>query len=82
MSVQWDEMPHLFGGTLLLRGQIWDYMTTYGYYPPIFDLVTTGFLGVLGSTKVAGRLVAVTFSVLSIWLLFEFTKHAMDQKTR
>jgi hypothetical protein len=80
MSVQWDEMPHLFGGTLLLRGQTWDYMTTYGYYPPIFDLVTTGFFSVLGVNEVAGRLVAVTFAVLSIVVLFEFTKRTYGKR--
>ena len=39
MSVQWDEMPHLIRRHNAFRGQTWDYMTTYGYYPPIFDLV-------------------------------------------
>jgi 4-amino-4-deoxy-L-arabinose transferase-like glycosyltransferase len=80
MSVQWDEMPHLFGGTLLSRGQTWEYMTTYAYYPPLFDLVTTAFFSVLGVNEVAGRLVAVTFAVLSIWLLFEFTKRTYGAK--
>lgn len=80
MSVQWDEMPHLYGASLLNRGQIWDYMTTYGYYPPVFDLVTTGYFQLLGVNEVAGRLVAVTFSVLAIWLLFEFTKRIYGQK--
>jgi 4-amino-4-deoxy-L-arabinose transferase-like glycosyltransferase len=80
MSVQWDEMPHLNGGLLLMRGQTWDYMTTYGYYPPLFDLVTTGYFHVFGINEVAGRLVAVTFSVLAIWLLFEFTKRTYGVK--
>src|SRR5660397_113665 len=66
MSVQWDEMPHLVGATMLSHGQTWDYMTTYGYYPPIFDLVTTGYLQIFGATQIAGRLVAVTFSLLAI----------------
>ena len=64
MSVQWDEMPHLFGATLLSRGDTWSYMTTYAYYPPIFDVVTTGFFAVFGVNEVAGRLVAVTFAAL------------------
>ncbi len=51
MSVQWDEMPHLYGATMLSRGQTWDYMTTYGYYPPIFDLVTTGFFQIFGANS-------------------------------
>jgi len=80
MSVQWDEMPHLFGAKLLLHGQTWSYMTTYGYYPPIFDLITTGFFGVFGVTEFAGRLVAVTFAVLSIWVLYEFTKRIYGPK--
>ena len=80
MSVQWDEMPHLYGATMLSRGQTWDYMTTYGYYPPIFDLVTTSFFQIFGATQVAGRLVAVTFSLLAIGLLFEFTKRMYGQR--
>ena len=80
MSVQWDEMPHLMGGSLLLRGQTWDYMTTYAYYPPIFDLVTMGYFQVFGVNEVAGRLVAITFAVLGIWLLFEFAKRAYGEK--
>ncbi len=80
MSVQWDEMPHLYGATMLSRGQTWDYMTTYGYYPPIFDLVTTGFFQIFGATQVAGRLVAVTFSLLAIVLLYEFTKRTYGQR--
>ena len=80
MSVQWDEMPHLYGGLLLTRGQTVDYMTTYGYYPPIFDLVTTGYFQIFGANEIAGRLVAVTFSLLSIGLLFEFTKKTYGAK--
>ena len=80
MSVQWDEMPHLYGATLLSRGQTWDYMTTYGYYPPIFDLVTTLYFMIFGVNQVAGRLVAATFSLLAIWLLFEFTKKTYGSK--
>ena len=71
MSVQWDEMPHLLGGLLLTRGQTNLYMTTYGYYPPLFDLITTGFLQVLGATAIAGRLVSVIFSLLALWAAFE-----------
>ncbi len=80
MSVQWDEMPHLYGGTLLLRGQTWSYMTTYGYYPPVFDLFTTGYLQILGPDQIAGRVVAVTFSLLAIGLLFSFTKKIYGKK--
>lgn len=80
MSLQWDEMPHLFGATLLSRGDTWSYMTTYAYYPPIFDLVTTGYFWVFGVSEIAGRMVAVTFAALGIWLLFEFAKRAYGQR--
>jgi hypothetical protein len=80
MSVQWDEMPHLYGATVLSKGNTWEYMTTYGYYPPVFDIVTTIFFQILGITQVAGRLVAVTFAVLAIWMLFEFTKKTYGEK--
>jgi len=81
MSVQWDEMPHLYGGLLLSRGQTGEYMMTYGYYPPIFDLATTGFFSVLGVSEFSGRLVTVVFSVLAILVLFEFTKRTYGDKT-
>jgi 4-amino-4-deoxy-L-arabinose transferase-like glycosyltransferase len=80
MSVQWDEMPHLVGATMLSHGQTWDYMTTYGYYPPVFDLVVTGYFQIFGATQIAGRLVAVTFSLLAIGLLYEFTKRTYGQR--
>ncbi len=80
MSVQWDEMPHLLGAKLLLEGQTHFYMTTYAYYPPLFDLITTSYFAVLGLTETVGRLVAVTFAVLSIWLTFEFAKRVYGQK--
>ena len=80
MSVQWDEMPHLYGGVLLSHGQTWDYMTTYGYYPPVFDIVTTGYFQIFGVNEIAGRLVAVTFALLSIAVLFEFAKKTYGAK--
>ncbi len=72
MSTQWDEMPHLNGGLLLTRGQTQLYLTTYGYYPPLFDLFTTGYLQIFGITPLAGRLVSVTFALLALWVVYEF----------
>jgi hypothetical protein len=73
-TVQWDEMPHLYGGLILFRGQTSEYLTTYGYYPPIFDLATTGYFQIFGVSVFAGRMVAFTFSLLGIGVLFEFTQ--------
>jgi len=80
MSVQWDEMPHLNGGLLLTRGQTYEYMTTYGYYPPLFDLITTGYLQIFGLTSVAGRLVSVTFALLALLAVFKFSNRMYGPK--
>lgn len=80
MSLQWDEMPHLYGGLLLSRGQTSLYMTTYGYYPPLFDLITTGYMQIFGMTSISGRLVSVTFAVLAIWVVFELSSKMYGQK--
>jgi hypothetical protein len=55
MTLQWDEMSHLYGGLLLSRGQMQSYLTLYGYYPPLYDVLTTGFYQVLGVNATAGR---------------------------
>ena len=80
MSLQWDEMPHLYGGLLLTRGQTQLYLTTYGYYPPLFDILTTGYLQIFGVTATAGRLLSVTFALLAIWAVFEFAKRIYGPK--
>ncbi len=80
MSVQWDEMPHLYGGLLLTHGQNQLYLTTYGYYPPLFDLITTGYMQVFGISSVAGRLVSVTFSLLALWVVFELCNRMYGPK--
>ena len=80
MSLQWDEMPHLNGALLLTRGQTQNYLTTYGYYPPVYDLVTVGNYQLFGVSAASGRLAAVTFSLLSIWVIFEFANQAYGPK--
>jgi 4-amino-4-deoxy-L-arabinose transferase-like glycosyltransferase len=81
MSIQWDEAPHLYGGLLLTRGRLQEYISTYGYYPPLYDLLTAGYFGIFGEAAASGRLVAVTFSLLTMWLVFEFAKRTYGPKT-
>jgi 4-amino-4-deoxy-L-arabinose transferase-like glycosyltransferase len=81
MSIQWDEIPHLYGGLLLAHGQSQEYMATYGYYPPLYDLLTTGYFKMSGVSVAAGRLGAVTFSLLAIWLVFEFANRTCGPKS-
>ena len=72
IAIQWDETPHLYGGLLLTHGKMSEYISTYGYYPPLYDLITTGYFKVFGISVFAGRLAAVTFALLSVWIVFEF----------
>lgn len=81
MTVQWDEMPHLYGSLLLANGQFQDYVATYGYYPPLYDIATSGFFKLLGASAFSGRLASVTLSLLSICVLFEFANRAYGPKT-
>jgi 4-amino-4-deoxy-L-arabinose transferase-like glycosyltransferase len=81
MSIQWDEAPHMVGSLLLFRGRAQEYIATYGYYPPLYDLLTTGFFQTLGVSATSGRLTAVTFSLLSIWAIFELSNRSYGPKT-
>jgi hypothetical protein len=81
MVIQWDEMSHLRGGQLLAQGRVSDYVSSYGYYPPIYDLVTSGYFRLLGVSAEVGRLAAATFMLLSIWIVFEFAYRTYGPKT-
>ncbi|HEX9262168.1 MAG TPA: glycosyltransferase family 39 protein, partial [Candidatus Bathyarchaeia archaeon] len=80
MAIQWDEIPHVYGGLLLLRGQTQTYMATYGYYPPLYDIVTIGFYQAFGASAASARMTAVVFSLLSIWITFEFARRTYGPK--
>jgi len=71
MAIQWDEITHLNGGLLLLRGRYQEYFAFNTFYPPAFDVVTMGFFSIAGVSLFAGRLVSVAFSLLSLWVVFE-----------
>jgi len=81
MTVQWDEMPHLYGSLLLANGQFRDYVATYGYYPPLYDIATSGFFKLLGASAFSGRLASAAFSLLSVWVVFEFANRTYGPKT-
>ena len=80
-AIQWDEVTHLNGGMLLLRGNFQQYFSFNAFYPPMYDLVTTGFFSVIGVSVFAGRLVSVVFSLLSLYVVFEFTYRLYGAKT-
>ena len=78
--IQWDEMSHLRGGQLLSQGRVTDYVRSYGYYPPIYDLVTSGYFTLFGISADVGRLAAATFALLSVLLVFEFAYRTYGPK--
>jgi 4-amino-4-deoxy-L-arabinose transferase-like glycosyltransferase len=80
MSIQWDEMSHLNGALVLMRGHSLYYMQTYGYYPPLYDLISTGIFQILGASVFSGRLLAVIFSLLSVWVTFEIANKMYGPK--
>lgn len=81
MSMQWDEVTHFTGGLLLSRGQLYQYVGTNSFYPPMFDLVTAGYFMVAGASVFAGRLVAVTFSLLSLLMVYKIANRMYGPKT-
>jgi 4-amino-4-deoxy-L-arabinose transferase-like glycosyltransferase len=78
--IQWDEMSHLRGGQLLAQGRVTDYVHSYGYYPPIYDLLTSGYFTLFDVSAEVGRLAAATFAVLSVVLVFEFANRTYGPK--
>jgi hypothetical protein len=79
-TVQWDEMPHLYGGLMLARGQTSTYFSIYGFYPPLFDIIAAVYFQIFGISWASGRLVSLTFSVLAIIVLFVFTRKVYGSK--
>jgi hypothetical protein len=81
MAIQWDEITHLNGGLLLLRGRYQEYFAFNAFYPPMFDIITTGFFSIGGVSVFTGRLVSVTFALLSLWVVFETANRMYGPKT-
>jgi hypothetical protein len=81
MTIQWDEMPHLYGSLIINQGDFHGYIATYGYYPPLYDIITTGFFRLLGANAFSGRLTAVAFSLLSIYVVFELANRTYGSRT-
>ncbi len=70
--IRWDETPHLYGGLLLSRGQFLEYLRESAFYPPLFDVTTALYFKTMGLSVFSARVVAVTFGVLSLWIVFEY----------
>ncbi len=72
MSAKWDEVTHLNGGLFLLQGDFRSYLSYNGFYPPMYDLITAIFYTINGASVYAARAVSLIFSLLSLFVVFEF----------
>jgi len=81
MAIQWDEANHLNSGLLLLHGRLQEYLESSMFYPPLNDLVIASYFGIGGASVFAGRLVSVTFAILSVGVLFEFARRMYGSRT-
>jgi hypothetical protein len=79
--IRWDETPHLYGGLLLTRGQFEEYLRESAFYPPLFDVTTALYFKTIGLSVFSARLVAVTFGLLSIWIVFEYAYKLYGPRT-
>ncbi len=78
--VQWDEVIHLNGGAFLKWG-LYDKFVNNAFYPPLFDAITFVFFKVFGVSLLSARLVPATFSILSLWAVFELAYSMYGGKT-
>ena len=81
VTLQWDEANHLNGAQILLQGHFPLYMQSASFYPPLDDVILVGYFAVAGTSLFTARLVSATFSVLALWLVFEFTSRTFGPKT-
>ena len=81
MTIRWDEANHLDGGLLLLHGRLQKYMASSMFYPPLDDFILVGYFTIAGPSVFVGRLIAVTFSILSVWVVFEFVNQTYKPST-
>jgi predicted membrane-bound mannosyltransferase len=81
IPLQWDELNHFNGAIVLLRGQIWQYAAINSFYPPLYNLVTVAYFALAGASVLTGRLVTVTFSLLSIFVVYKIARGMYGEKT-
>jgi hypothetical protein len=63
----------------LLSGNSVAYLDT-AFYPPLFDSATAVSYSIFGVSLFSARLVSVLFSVLTLWVVFEFTSEMYGKK--
>lgn len=79
-SMLWDEVTHFTGGLLLSRGQVVTWVTTNSLYPPIYDIFVALYYLIAGPSVYAARLVALTFCVLSLFVIYEIANQLYSKR--
>lgn len=80
MPIQWDEAGHLDNGMFLKLGMFNSFSGNL-FYPPLYDVLTFLSYSLFGVSVVSARIIDALFSVLLLWVVFEFTYKVYDGKT-
>ena len=80
MPIQWDEAAHLDNGLFLKLGMYKQFSGNL-FYPPLYDALTYLSYNIFGVSVVSARIIDALFSVLLLWVGFEFTYKVYDGKT-
>lgn len=80
MPIQWDEAGHIDNG-LFLRLGMYKQFSINLFYPPLYDFLAFLSYNIFGVSVVSARIVDAVFSVLLLWVVFEFTYKIYDGKT-
>jgi asparagine N-glycosylation enzyme membrane subunit Stt3 len=80
MPIQWDEAAHLDNGLFLKLGMYKQFSGNL-FYPPLYDALTYLSFNIFGVSVVCARIIDALFSVLVLWVVFEFTYKVYGGKT-
>jgi 4-amino-4-deoxy-L-arabinose transferase-like glycosyltransferase len=78
--LRWDETVQLNGGLFLSQGNLSQFVSFNSFYPPLFDAFTAVFFKVFGVSVFSGRMVSMVFSILTLWITFEFVNRMYGPK--
>ena len=76
----WDEVTHLNRALELKSGLLNDFVRD-SFYPPLFPFFTTVSFDLFGASLFSARLVSAIFSVLTLWVVYEFANSMYGEKT-
>jgi 4-amino-4-deoxy-L-arabinose transferase-like glycosyltransferase len=78
--LRWDETVQLSGGMFLSQGNLNQFVSFNSFYPPMFDVFTAAFFKIFGVSLFSGRMVSMVFSIITLWITFEFVNRMYGPK--